>query len=128
MLGQDVGFPVPEGGAGELVAALVRRLVARGGRVECGRPVRQVIVADGKALGVRDADGELVRARRAVLADVPAPALYLDLVGPDHLPARVARTGRWWGRRCARSTGDCSTMDARGVDLLVAGVRGLFDF
>lgn len=89
MLGQDVGFPVPRGGAGELVAALVRRLEARGGRVECGRPVRQVIVANGKALGVRDVDGELVRARRAVLADVPAPALYLDLVGPDHLPARL---------------------------------------
>jgi phytoene dehydrogenase-like protein len=89
MLGQDVGFPVPEGGAGELVAALVRRLESRGGRVECGRPVRQVIVADGKALGVRDADGELVRARKAVLADVPAPALYLELVGPDHLPARL---------------------------------------
>ncbi|HWO68431.1 MAG TPA: NAD(P)/FAD-dependent oxidoreductase [Umezawaea sp.] len=89
MLGQEVGFPVPRGGAGELAAALVRRLESRGGRVECGRPVRQVIVADGKALGVRDADGELVRARRAVLADVPAPALYLDLVGPDHLPTRL---------------------------------------
>ena len=89
MLGQDVGFPVPQGGAGELSAALVRRLVARGGRVECGRPVREVVVANGKALGVRDADGEHVRARRAVLADVPAPALYLDLVGADHLPARL---------------------------------------
>ncbi|HEX6344265.1 NAD(P)/FAD-dependent oxidoreductase [Umezawaea sp.] len=89
MLGQDVGFPVPQGGAGELSAALVRRLESRGGRVECGRPVRQVVVADGKALGVRTADGEAVRARRAVLADVSAPALYLGLVGPDHLPARL---------------------------------------
>ncbi|MEU4804565.1 NAD(P)/FAD-dependent oxidoreductase [Actinosynnema sp. NPDC023587] len=89
MLGQDVGFPVPRGGAGELVGALVRRLVARGGRIECGRAVDRVIVADGRALGVRDAHGELVRARRAVLADVPAPALYRDLVGPDHLPARL---------------------------------------
>ncbi|CCH31088.1 phytoene desaturase family protein [Saccharothrix espanaensis] len=89
MLGQDVGFPVPQGGAGELARALVRRLDARGGRVECGRPVSRVVVADGRALGVRDAHGEFVRARRAVLADVPAPPLYLDLVGPDHLPARL---------------------------------------
>jgi phytoene dehydrogenase-like protein len=89
MLGQDVGFPVPEGGAGALTEALVRRLADRGGRVDCGRPVREVLVAGGTALGVRDAAGEPVRARRAVLADVPAPALYGDLVPADCLPARL---------------------------------------
>ena len=89
MLGQDVGFPVPEGGAGQLSAALVRRLHERGGRVECGRRVTKVVVADGRALGVQDAGGDRVRAYRAVLADVPAPLLYLDLVGAEHLPARL---------------------------------------
>ncbi len=86
MLGQDIGFPVPEGGAGKLTEALVSRLA---GRVECGRAVAQVVVAQGRALGVRDATGGFVRARKAVLADVPAPALYLDLVGAEHLPARL---------------------------------------
>ena len=33
-LGQDVGFPVPAGGAGMLSGALVRRLETRGGTVE----------------------------------------------------------------------------------------------
>ncbi|MFL6127028.1 phytoene desaturase family protein [Actinophytocola sp.] len=88
MLGQDVGYPVPEGGAGCLTDALVRRLSSRGGRLTCGRRVVDVLVANGKAVGVRDSGGELVRARRAVLADVPAPTLYQDLVGADHLPAR----------------------------------------
>ncbi|MQA09816.1 MAG: FAD-dependent oxidoreductase [Pseudonocardiaceae bacterium] len=91
MLAQDVGFPVPEGGAGELSNALVRRLAARGGRVRCGREVTRVLTAQGKAVGVRDASGELVRASRAVLADVAAPALYLDLVGAEHLPERLVR-------------------------------------
>ncbi|QFZ18026.1 phytoene desaturase family protein [Saccharothrix syringae] len=86
MLGQDFGYPVPEGGAGALTRALVRRL---GGRVQCSRPVDRVVVAGGRALGVRDASGGFVRARRAVLADVPAPRLYLGLVGEDHLPARL---------------------------------------
>jgi phytoene dehydrogenase-like protein len=89
MLGQDVGFPVPEGGAGQITAALVRRLTERGGQVVCGRRVSRVLVAGGRAVGVRDSAGEPVRARRAVLADVPAPALYLDLVGAEHLPGRL---------------------------------------
>jgi phytoene dehydrogenase-like protein len=89
MLAQDVGFPVPEGGAGELTAALVRRLIASGGQVECGREVTKVLVARGRAVGVADSRGERVRARRAVLATVPAPTLYRRLVDADHLPARL---------------------------------------
>ncbi|MEV4603667.1 NAD(P)/FAD-dependent oxidoreductase [Amycolatopsis sp. NPDC049253] len=90
MLAQDVGFPVPEGGAGELVGALLRRLGGRG-TVHCGRDVTEVLVADGRAVGVRCADGTAVHARRAVLADVPATALYGQLVAPEWLPARLLR-------------------------------------
>ncbi|HEX2272898.1 MAG TPA: NAD(P)/FAD-dependent oxidoreductase [Acidimicrobiales bacterium] len=84
-LGQQHGFPVPEGGAGQLVAALVRRLESRGGRVECGARVVKVDVRGGRAVGVVTADGTQIGARRAVLADVVAPQLFLELVGPDHL-------------------------------------------
>lgn len=90
MLGQSVGFPVPAGGAGQLVEALLRRLESRGGTVEYGRPVTRVLHARGRAVGVQDAHGERIRARRAVLADVPAPALYETLVGLDALPAAFA--------------------------------------
>ena len=90
MLGQDLGFPVPVGGAGELTAALVRRLESRGGRIRCGARVDRVLVRDGRAVGVRSA-GVSVSARRAVLADVTAPALYLHLLGSNLLPARLQR-------------------------------------
>ncbi|MEV6878973.1 NAD(P)/FAD-dependent oxidoreductase [Amycolatopsis sp. NPDC051128] len=89
MIGQDTGFPVPEGGAGELTAALVRRLEARGGTVHCGRPVAGVLVGGGRALGVRDGAGDPVRARKAVLADVPAPVLYGELLAAEWLPSRL---------------------------------------
>jgi phytoene dehydrogenase-like protein len=85
-LGQRSGFPVPEGGAGQLTAALVRRLRAHGGELRCGSPVRKVIVRRGRAVGVRTADGEEHPARRAVLADCGAPQLYLELVDAEHLP------------------------------------------
>ncbi len=90
-LGQQHGFPVPEGGAARLTVALVRRLQARGGQVRCAAPVSAVVVRDGRAVAVRLADGSEVAAPRAVVADVGAPALYRDLVGEEHLPARTVR-------------------------------------
>jgi phytoene dehydrogenase-like protein len=86
MLGHDVGFPVPEGGAGQITAALARRLESRGGVVLCDAPVRSIDVRHGRATGVRTADGRQISARRAVLADVAAPHLYGQLVDWDHLP------------------------------------------
>ena len=91
MMGQTVGWPVPVGGAGRLTDALVRRLAARGGDLRVGTPVTSVVVAGGRAMGVRTAAGESVRARRAVLADVAAPVLYRHLVAEHHLPAGLLR-------------------------------------
>jgi phytoene dehydrogenase-like protein len=88
-LGQRVGWPVPEGGAGRLTDALVARLRAAGGRVVCGERVERVLVRRGRAIGVRCSDGRDVGARRAVLADVGAPQLYVSLLEREHVPARV---------------------------------------
>ncbi len=88
-VGQEHGFPVPEGGAGQLVAALRRRAEAAGATVTTGTPVTKVVVRGDRAVAVRTADGTEIDARRAVLADVDAPTLLLDLVGPDHLSPRT---------------------------------------
>ena len=90
MLGQHHGFPVPVGGADQLVEALVRRLAARGGELRLASPVTAVEVRGRRATGVRLASGERIVARRAVLADVPAPILYSDLLGEDRLPAKFS--------------------------------------
>ncbi|KXK58626.1 FAD-dependent oxidoreductase [Micromonospora rosaria] len=89
MLGQQVGWPVPVGGAQRITDALVARLTGRGGRIVHRARVDRVLTARGRAMGVRTVDGGRWRARRAVLADVPAPALYLDLVGAALLPPRL---------------------------------------
>jgi phytoene dehydrogenase-like protein len=85
MLGQQYGWPVPVGGAQQITSALVKRFR---GRVIHDAPVAKVLIARGRAMGVQLADGRRFRARRAVLADVPAPPLFLDLVGPRWLPPR----------------------------------------
>lgn len=89
-LGQYVGFPVPEGGAGALTTALVRRLEAAGGEVRCNEAVSQVLVRAGRARGVRTAGGNEVLARRAVLADVGAPHLYERLLSEQELPPSLS--------------------------------------
>jgi phytoene dehydrogenase-like protein len=88
MLGQDVGFPVPVGGAQSLADALAARLRARGAEIRTGIRVEAVEISGGRATGVRLADGTRLNARRAVLADVDAPTLFGELVGPDKLPPR----------------------------------------
>ncbi|MGW2834602.1 phytoene desaturase family protein [Streptomyces sp. NPDC001286] len=89
MLGQTYGFPVPVGGSGALTQALTRRLEAVGGQLRCGQRVTSITVRDGRAVGVRTADGQTIAARRAVLADVSVPALYGELVAPEHLPDQL---------------------------------------
>ena len=90
-LARSVGFPVPEGGAGQLTAALVARLEAKGGRVVCGTPVERIEVRNGRATGVRTLAGDLVSAHRAVLAAVGAPQLYQSLIEPPWVPDAVSR-------------------------------------
>ena len=88
MLGQTVGFPVPQGGSGALIDALLARLHAGGGELRCGTAVSSVELVDGAVSGVRLASGEVLHAD-VVVADVSAPSLYLDLVGAEHLPPRL---------------------------------------
>ncbi|HEX6417069.1 MAG TPA: NAD(P)/FAD-dependent oxidoreductase, partial [Acidimicrobiales bacterium] len=58
-LGQDVGFPTPVGGAGELTTALVRRLRAAGGEITCDARVDRVVVESGRATAVELAGGRM---------------------------------------------------------------------
>lgn len=84
-LAQDHGFPAPAGGAGEITAALVRRLEAAGGEVRCGARAQTIEVRGGRARAVLTAD-ERHPADRAVIADVGAPQLYCELLAGAPLP------------------------------------------
>jgi phytoene dehydrogenase-like protein len=91
MLGQTVGFPVPEGGSSRLVDALAARLRDRGGEIRCAAPVEKVEVERSRAVAVRVADGSRIVVRRAVVAAVVAPIVYGRLLAESDLPARIRR-------------------------------------
>ncbi len=88
-LGQQHGYPVPEGGAGEITRALVRRLRDRGGEVICETPIERIEVRGRRAHAAVAADGRRFEARRAILADCGAPALFLKMLPPGVVPERV---------------------------------------
>lgn len=89
MLAQDVGFPSPVGGAGALTDALVRRGEHAGMQLRCGSRVTEIEVEDGNAVAVRTAGGDRVKVRRAILADVSAPALYGTLLAGSPVADRA---------------------------------------
>lgn len=91
MLGQTVGFPVPQGGAGMLSRALASRFTSLGGEIHCDAEVVKIDVDRGRATGVRTADGTAFVAIQAVVADVVAPNLFGRLVDADDLPPSTAR-------------------------------------
>lgn len=88
MVSQDLGMPVPCGGAGRLAEALVGAVEEAGGSVLVGREVGRVVIERGRAVGVETLDGTALSARRAVLADTGPARLAFDLVGEHHFPAR----------------------------------------
>ncbi len=91
MLGQDVGFPVPRGGAGMLASALRSRAESRGVQFRTDVRVVSLGIRSGRVRTVHGADGTVVHARRAVLADVSAPMLYQELLRDEPLPSRLRR-------------------------------------
>jgi phytoene dehydrogenase-like protein len=91
MLGQELGFPVPRGGAGKLAEAMAARLEVAGGTVRTSCRVASVVVEGGRAVGVRTAAGERIASRHCVIADVSAPSLYGGLVDWSDLPDRLRR-------------------------------------
>jgi phytoene dehydrogenase-like protein len=79
------------GGSRNLTNALIRCLHAHGGSVQTGRAVRRVVVAAGRCTGVEMEDGEVIRASRAVVANIHPWRLAQMVDGVP--PQVVARAG-----------------------------------
>ncbi|MDA8311732.1 MAG: NAD(P)/FAD-dependent oxidoreductase [Actinomycetota bacterium] len=84
---EQVGLPVPQGGAARLVEALQAVIEEHGGTCRTGAEVDRVLVRAGRAHGVRLVGGEVVGATRAVVCGVAPPALYDRLLADAPVPA-----------------------------------------
>ncbi len=88
------GYAVPVGGAQRVTDSMVTLLERHGGRLRLGTRVKRVLVRHRRAVGVELSDGTEVAARQAVVANTAAPALLLDLVEQQHVPAAMLRKMR----------------------------------
>ena len=82
-LRHDPGMARPKGGTGALTDALVRCVKDLGGDILTDQQVKQVLVNDGKAEGVRLANGQEYRAKRGVISSLDAKRLFLQMVDAD---------------------------------------------
>ncbi|APE45126.1 dehydrogenase [Sulfitobacter alexandrii] len=80
MAGQAFGMVLGQGGARTITDAMIGMIEARGGTVTCNAKVTNIEQAGGRAIGVVLADGSVVRAEKAVIANV-SPSGLLKLTG-----------------------------------------------
>ena len=76
----DPGMARPRGGTGSLVKALLNLVKHHGGTVLTDQSVEKVLIDDGKAVGVRVKGGQEYRAKQAVISNIDAKRLFLQLV------------------------------------------------
>ncbi|MDT7746810.1 MAG: hypothetical protein QOD96_472 [Pseudonocardiales bacterium] len=138
------GSTRPVGGMQAIPAALATRLTSVGGRIRTASPVAEILVQGGRAVGVRLADGQRVRARHAVLATcdprtalgrlLPADTLAPELAnrvrhipsssaGAGAMKADLALSGRLELRRHERWRGD--GLDLRRPAALIGTPDGI---
>jgi phytoene dehydrogenase-like protein len=84
------GMPIVKGGAANFVAAFRSLLEANGVDIYTDTTVDTVVLAAGKAVGVK-VGAEQYAARKAVITSVTPNALYEQLLHPSAVPARVAQ-------------------------------------
>jgi phytoene dehydrogenase-like protein len=67
---QARSWAIPRGGSGRLTEALLRVIESAGGTALVNRRVSELVIKDGRCIGVRTADGEQHLAREAVVSTI----------------------------------------------------------
>jgi beta-carotene ketolase (CrtO type) len=76
----EPGMARPRGGTGALTEALVNLVTSKGGVILTDQNVEQVLVDNGRAIGVRVAGGKEYRANKGVISSIDAKRLFLQLM------------------------------------------------
>ncbi|MCL2713115.1 MAG: NAD(P)/FAD-dependent oxidoreductase [Alphaproteobacteria bacterium] len=78
---EAAGAPIVKGGAANAATALRRLIEERSGSIRTRSPVDRILVEKGRATGVALSSGEIIRARKSVIASLTPSELYGRLLG-----------------------------------------------
>lgn len=92
MANQSFGMALGQGGADTMIKALVATLKSLGGELHLGRAVERIETSADRATGVRLAGGDVLTARRAVIANAHPKLVFGKLLAKDS--ARAAFDAR----------------------------------
>jgi len=92
---EAAGAPIVKGGGETLLKAFAALIAERGGEIRTGADVERVIVENGRAVGVRLAGGETIRASKGVICSVTPTQLYGRLLGEAAPAEELAATGAY---------------------------------
>ncbi|MGL5032860.1 MAG: beta-carotene ketolase CrtO [Microcystaceae cyanobacterium] len=81
------GIARPQGGTGALTQALVKLVLAKGGKILTEQQVKRVLVEQNQATGVEVTNGKIYRATKGVISNIDARRLFLQLVEPEAIAA-----------------------------------------
>lgn len=84
------GWGFVKGGMGSITAALAASAVEYGATIVTDSPIAEVHVAGGRARSVTTTDGREYRSS-LIISNANAKALFLDMVGEQHLPDQLVR-------------------------------------
>ena len=107
----------PRGGGFSIPRAFVRALNAVGGQLMLKTPIDQIILENGRAIGVRTADGTEIRAQ-FIISNADFEVTYGRLIGRDHLSRKLRRKLD----RAKYSTSSLSLFLAVDMDLRASGL------
>jgi phytoene dehydrogenase-like protein len=95
---QDAGCSIVAGGMRHVSAALASVVTDHGGAIRTGATVAAIETADGRATGLRLADGERIAVAGPVAVNADPRHLVLDLLGEAAGPDLAARIRQYdWG-------------------------------
>ncbi len=83
------GMARPKGGTGALTDALVKLVTAKGGKILTEQMVKEVIVEDNCAVGVKVQGGAEYRANKAVISNIDVRRLFLQLMAENDLDSNL---------------------------------------
>jgi beta-carotene ketolase (CrtO type) len=81
------GMARPRGGTGALTQALVKLVTSLGGTILTEQMVKNVIIEDDRAVGVRVAGGKDYLAKQGVISNLDVQRLFLQLIDPEDAKA-----------------------------------------